>query len=75
MPPGSLEEAAMKHDPLCPWKWFQHPGGPSVWNCQCDLIAKARADELKRVSNYLYSIGQPGCANLIDVYTREVSDE
>lgn len=31
------------HDRLCPGRLFHHPGGPSVMNCQCELIGEARA--------------------------------
>jgi hypothetical protein len=49
----------MTHDPLCPWEpetlwtgessdliYYRRPEIP----CQCDLIAKVRADELRRPS-------------------------
>jgi hypothetical protein len=39
----------MTHDPLCPHDYVPYKQlGPN--SCQCDLIAKVRADELRRPS-------------------------
>lgn len=37
----------MNHDPLCPWRPRANisAGIEAIWYCQCELIAKARADE------------------------------
>ena len=42
----------MTHDPLCPV--IPADANFSDWGCQCDLIAKVRADESKRKDDEIY---------------------
>ena len=54
----------MDHDPLCPFVAFVRYTGP----CQCDLIAKVRADERNRVFTHLDALADrdhtEGCPSL-----------
>ena len=47
----------MTHDPLCPFVAFVRYTGP----CQCDLIAKVRADEQQQVASRLTAYHAEGC--------------
>ena len=51
----------MTHDPLCPFVAFVRYAGP----CQCDLIAKVRADERNRVFTHLDALGPHQLGNLV----------
>ena len=54
----------MTHDPLCPFIAFVRYAGP----CQCDLIAKVRAEERNRVFTHLDALADrdhtEGCPSL-----------
>jgi hypothetical protein len=54
----------MTHDPLCPRT--SHPKfcegcTPQCGTCQCDLIAKVRADEQQQVARRLTAYHAKGC--------------
>jgi hypothetical protein len=49
----------MRHDLLCPWQHRKEvsPGVVVEWFCQCDLIAKARADEREKAAQRIEELG------------------
>ena len=65
----------MDHDPLCPFIAFVRYTGP----CQCDLIAKVRADERNRVFTHLDALADrdhtEGCPSLTCTGCAESSAE
>jgi hypothetical protein len=53
--PGVIKVPVQKvgHDPMCPVTPFVTPAGVTERNCDCDLIAKVRADERLRTQGII----------------------
>lgn len=65
------------HDELCDYKdrWDAMLSVQEViGQCPgCTKNAKVRANERRRITNFLNVIGQPSCGQLIEVYARQVA--